>query len=163
MDDAYTAAVITISDKGSRGERADTSGPKLCGLLAADGWNVVYTSIVPDDIGKIAEELKACADDKHLDMVVTTGGTGLTDRDNTPEATESVLTRKVPGIAEHMRSESAKVTPNGILSRGVSGLRGKTLIINVPGSEKAAAECLGFVMPAIGHAVKMARSVHTEH
>jgi molybdenum cofactor synthesis domain-containing protein len=162
-DKKYTAAVITVSDKGSRGERADTSGPRLAAMLAEDGWDVIHTAVVPDDPARIGAELIACADGLRAELVVTTGGTGFTNRDNTPEATLAVIERQAPGISEYMRAESAKVTPHGMLSRGVSGLRGGSLIINVPGSEKAASECLGFVMKTVKHAIKMLRSVDTEH
>jgi molybdenum cofactor synthesis domain-containing protein len=158
-----TAAIITVSDKGSRGERADTSGPKLAEMLTGNGWVISYTAIVPDEREDIKAELIKCSDELKIDFIVTTGGTGFTKRDTTPEATMEIIERVAPGIAEHMRAESAKVTPSGILSRGVSGLRGDSLIVNVPGSVKAASECLGFILPAIEHAIVMLQSEATEH
>jgi len=158
-----TAAIITISDKGSRGERVDTSGPALETMLRDNGYDVSYTAIVPDEAAKIQEQLIKCSDSFNLNLVLTSGGTGFTRRDITPEATSAVIERFAPGIAEHMRRESAKVTPNGILSRGVSGIRGDTLIVNLPGSEKAAKECLSFILPALNHAFKMLGVDSVEH
>jgi molybdenum cofactor synthesis domain-containing protein len=158
-----TAAIITVSDKGSRGERTDLSGPALADMLTGNGWTIAYTVIVPDERTDIKAELIRCSDELKIDFIITTGGTGFTKRDTTPEATLEVLERVAPGIAEHMRAESAKVTPSGILSRGVSGLRGDSLIVNVPGSVKAAKECLGFVLPAVEHAIIMLQSDATEH
>lgn len=151
----YTAAIITMSDKGSRGERKDTAGPALRELLEADGWEVVYTSIIPDDFETIKNELILCCDDKNAALVATTGGTGFSKRDVTPEATKAVIERETPGIPEAMRLESLKITPTGCLSRAAAGLRGDTLIINCPGSEKAARECLGAVLPALRHGIEI--------
>ncbi len=153
-----TAAVITISDKGFRGERIDTSGPALCNLLEAQGWIITYTTIIPDEVNEIKKELIQCADQKKVALLLTTGGTGFSPRDLTPEATKEVLEREIPGIPEVMRLESMKITPNGCLSRGVSGIRKQTLILNLPGSEKAAKENLCAVLPSIEHGVKMIRS-----
>lgn len=136
----YTAAVITVSDRGSRGERTDTSGPALCTILKEQGYTVEYTCIVPDEREQIRRELIRCADEMGTDLVLTTGGTGFSPRDITPEATKDVIERETPGIPELMRSESMKITPRGCLSRGCAGIRGKTLIVNLPGSEKAARE-----------------------
>jgi len=159
----YTAAVITMSDKGARGEREDTSGPRLCDTLTQSGYSVTHTKIVPDNIEDIKNELKYCADELKVDFVITTGGTGFTPRDNTPEATMAIIERATPGIAEFLRAESIKKTPNGMLSRGVSGIRAGTLFVNVPGSERAAAECLSFLLPTLSHALKMLRGRNTEH
>ena len=153
-----TAAVITISDKGSRGERIDTSGPALCGILKENGWDVVYTSIIPDEKELIKEELILCADIKRTALVLTTGGTGFSPRDITPEATEEVIERKVPGIPEVMRSESMKITPHGCLSRSAAGIRKSTLIINLPGSKKAAGENFLAVLKPVCHGVEMIQS-----
>ena len=134
----YTAAVITVSDKGARGEREDTSGPNLCRILEEKGFDVVHTAIVPDDAGEIQRQLLHCSDDAHIALVLTTGGTGFSPRDITPEATLAIVERQTPGIPEAMRAESMRITPKGCLSRSVAGIRGRTLIINLPGSKKAA-------------------------
>ena len=151
MSTDYTAAVITLSDLGSRGLREDTSGPALCEILRGDGWNVVHTEILPDDAEQIKAALVRCADEKGVCLVVTTGGTGFSPRDVTPEATKAVIERECPG------AESLRITPRGCLSREVSGIRGGTLIVNCPGSEKAARECIGAVLPALKHGVEMLR------
>ena len=153
----YTAAVITISDKGSQGLRKDTSGPAVCELLRADGWNVVYTTVIPDDQETIQNTLIHCADDLGVCLAATTGGTGFSKRDVTPEATKAVIERETPGIPEAMRAESMRITPRGCLSREAAGIRGETLILNCPGSEKAARECLGAVLPTLRHGVEMLR------
>lgn len=152
------AAVITVSDKGARGERVDTSGPALCALLAQHGWTVEYTALVPDEKTEIERELVYCADALGAALVLTTGGTGFSPRDVTPEATLSVLERRTPGIPEAMRAESMRITPRGCLSRGEAGIRGRTLIVNLPGSEKAAKENLLAVLDALAHGVQMLRS-----
>lgn len=154
----FTAAVITISDKGFRGEREDTSGPALCAMLQEHGWDVKYTALVPDDKAMIQRELLTCADEKHLALVLTTGGTGFSPRDITPEATLEVLERLTPGIPEAMRAESMRITPHGCLSRETAGIRKDTLIINLPGSKKASSENLSAVIKAVRHGVEMLRS-----
>lgn len=152
---AYTAAVITISDKGSRGERVDTSGPALCEMLNEAGWDVVYTNIIPDEKEQIKAELMNCADKKGISLVLTTGGTGFSPRDVTPEATMEVIERHTPGIPEAMRAESLRITPKGCLSRSEAGIRKGTLIVNLPGSEKAAKENLAAVLEALEHGLDM--------
>lgn len=152
---AYKAGVITVSDKGSRGERRDTAGPALVKILTEAGYEVVYTNIVPDEIEQIRDELIKCADDLKTDLVLTTGGTGFSPRDITPEATKSVIERETPGIAELMRAESMKITSHGCLSRSVAGIRNRTLIVNLPGSEKGARENLEAVLKPLGHGIKM--------
>ncbi|MHB8109572.1 MAG: MogA/MoaB family molybdenum cofactor biosynthesis protein [Syntrophorhabdaceae bacterium] len=149
----YRAKIITISDKGSRGERIDTSGPALKRLLETKGFVTDDVIIVPDEIDRIADCLKEASDRDHCDVIVTTGGTGLSSRDVTPEATRSVIERDLPGFAEIMRAESYKITPHAIISRAICGIRGNSIIINLPGSEKAAIECLGFVIAALPHAL----------
>ena len=149
------AAVITVSDKGSRGERQDTSGPALCEILRGMNWEIAYTAIIPDEAEVIKSELIKCADELKVGLVLTTGGTGFSPRDVTPEATREVIERDVPGIPEAMRAESMKITPMGCLSRAVAGIRGATLIINLPGSEKAARECFSAVSGAIQHGTEM--------
>ena len=155
---SYTAAVITISDKGARGERRDTSGPAVCAMLAEAGYEVIRTGIVPDEKTQISEELRQCADDLGCALVITTGGTGFSPRDVTPEATLEVLERLTPGIPEAMRAESLKITPHGCLSRETAGIRGRSLIINLPGSEKAARENLAAVLKPIRHGIDMLHS-----
>ena len=156
------AAVITVSDKGARGERQDTSGPALRRLLEEMGWEAAYTKIIPDEFELIRSELVKCADELKLPLVLTTGGTGFAPRDVTPEATLAVLEREARGIPEAMRAESMKITPMGCLSRAVAGIRGATLIINLPGSEKAARECFSAVSAAIPHGIAMLTG-NTEH
>ncbi len=151
----YKAAVLTLSDKGSRGERVDTAGPACQKILEDKGWDVVYHNIISDDYDGIRQELKKCADEIKVTLVVTTGGTGFSLRDVAPEATLSVCDREVRGIPEAMRAESMRITPMGMLSRAAAGLRGQTLIVNVPGSEKAAKECLSAVIDPIGHGVEV--------
>ena len=155
---SYTAAVITVSDKGFRGERTDTSGPALCAMLKAQGLELCYTAIVPDEAGMIKAELIKCADELKISLVLTTGGTGFSPRDITPEATMEIVERATPGIPEAMRAESMKITPRGCLSRSAAGIRGRTLIINLPGSEKAAKENLNAVLPAVAHGLDMLAS-----
>jgi molybdopterin adenylyltransferase len=148
----YKAIVITVSDKGSRGERVDTSGPALARMLQ-NTYDVGNVIIVPDETEIIAAALKREIDENNVDLVVTTGGTGVSKRDVTPEATRVIIDRELPGFAEIMRSESYKVTPHSIISRGICGIRNESIIINLPGSEKAATENLGFVLRAIPHAL----------
>lgn len=150
-----TAAVITISDKGARGERTDTSGPAVCAILRDAGWEVVHTAILPDERGQIQAELIRCADERRVHLVLTTGGTGFSPRDVTPEATLAVVERETRGIPEAMRWESMKITPRGCLSRSAAGIRSRTLIVNLPGSEKAARENLAAVLDPIRHGVDM--------
>ena len=151
----YTAAVITISDKGARGERVDTSGPAVRAMLEEAGFEVVYTNIIPDDKEQIKSELIQCADERKIALVMTTGGTGFSQRDITPEATLAVIERETRGIPEAMRWASLQITPRGCLSRSAAGIRGKTLIVNLPGSEKAAKENLAAVIEPIGHGMDM--------
>lgn len=151
----YSAAVITVSDKGARGERADSSGPAICKILETEGFEVVYTGIVPDETEQIKEELISCADERNIALVLTTGGTGFSQRDVTPEATLAVIERETRGIPELMRAFSLKITPRGCLSRSVAGIRKNTLIINLPGSEKAAKENLEAVLEPLKHGLAM--------
>ena len=153
----YTAAVITISDKGYRGERVDTSGPNLVEILKSKGFDVAYTSIIPDEREMIRAELCKCADELGIALVLTTGGTGFSPRDVTPEATIAVCQRMTPGIPEAMRFESMKVTNRAMLSRSQAGIRGYTLIVNLPGSPKAIRENLAAVLPSLDHGLEMLR------
>lgn len=153
----YKAAVLTISDKGFRGERVDTSGPALREMLMQAGYEVVHAAILPDERGQIAEALKQLAE-AGVALVLTTGGTGFSPRDITPEATLDVIERQTPGLAETMRAESMRLTPRGCLSRGVAGIRNRTLIVNLPGSERAARENLTAILPALEHGLEMLMS-----
>ena len=155
---SYTAAILTISDKGARGEREDKSGPVLCELAAEHGYQVVYTAIIPDEKDQIQAELIKCSDELHVSLVLTTGGTGFSPRDVTPEATLAVVERATRGIPEAMRMESMKITPRVCLSRSAAGIRGRTLIINLPGSPKAARENVLAVIDTIQHGMEMLMS-----
>lgn len=152
---SYTAAVITVSDMSSRGERVDTSGPNLAALLQSRGYEVVHTAIVPDEMDEIQAQLLLCADEKKINLILTTGGTGFSPRDITPEATLAVVERLTPGIPEAMRAESMKITPKGCLSRSAAGIRGRSLIINLPGSKKASQENILAVLDPIEHGLEM--------
>ena len=154
----YTAAVITISDKGSVGEREDLAGPEVSKILEQYGYIVSHNNIVPDEQDQIEKELIRCADEMDIALVVTTGGTGFSHRDVTPEATIAVCQRLTPGISEAMRMESLKITNRAILARQQAGIRGSTLIINLPGSPKAARENLGFVIGSLDHGLEMLRA-----
>lgn len=151
----YTAAVITVSDLGSQGKRADTSGPAVCKMVEEAGFSVVHTEIVPDEQEKIKNAILTCADEKKISLILTTGGTGLSPRDVTPEATLAVLDREIRAIPVAMWFEGLKITPRAMLSRAVAGTRGTSLIINLPGSEKAAKENLSAVLGALEHAMHM--------
>ena len=147
--------ILTLSDRSSRGERADASGPALANLIQGEGWSVVRQSLLPDDESAIREILTAWSDSGEMDVVLTTGGTGFAPRDVTPEATRAVIQREAPGLAEAMRAASLKVTPHAMLSRIVTGIRGKTLIVNLPGSPKGAVENLQVILPVIPHAIQL--------
>ena len=151
----YRAAVITMSDKGSQGLREDTAGDAVVRILEENGWKIEYRTMIPDDMEQIKAELVKCADELKVTLVATTGGTGFSMRDVTPEATLAVVDREVRGIPEAMRAESMKITPMGMLSRAAAGLRKQTLIINLPGSRKAASECLEAVIKPIKHGVEV--------
>lgn len=154
-DRPLRVAVLTISDRSSAGQRPDLSGPALAAEIEKFGWVCVQTAVVPDEISQISSILVNWADSGQSDLILTTGGTGFSPRDVTPEATRAVLHRETPGIAEAVRSRSLAVTPHAMLSRAVSGIRGKSLIINLPGSPKAAVESLGFIAAVLPHAVQL--------
>jgi len=158
-------AVLTVSDRASRGERPDVAGPALVELITEQGWVVVETAVVPDERLVIERPLPGWCDrvqpGGRLDLILTTGGTGFAPRDVTPEATMAVIQRIAPGIAEAMRMESLKITPHAMLSRGAAGIRGRTLIVNLPGSPKAAVENLQVVLPVIPHAIELLRETST--
>ena len=148
------AAILTISDKGFRGEREDLSGPMVRESLENAGFSIAQVEVLPDDQQLIEERLCRLADQAGFDLVVTTGGTGVSPQDVTPDATLAVIDRQIPGMAEAMRASSLKKTPHAILSRAVAGIRGETLIINLPGSVKGARENLQAVLPALEHALE---------
>lgn len=150
------AAIITASDKGARGEREDTSGDKAQEILTAAGYTVVDRCIVPDEQKQIEEKMREYAD-RGVALVVTTGGTGFSERDVTPEATIAVCDRLTPGIPEAMRALSMKITPRAMLSRAAAGICKRTLIVNLPGSRKAVAECLEFILPSLEHGIEILR------
>ena len=160
---AIRAGVLTISDKASRGERADTSGDAIRELLTSIDAAVQRSEVVPDERDRIAATLRAWADSDELDLIVTTGGTGLGPRDVTPEATAEVIERPVPGLGELMRSAGAKHTPMAALSRGVAGVRGRCLIVNLPGSPKGVRENLSSVIDLLPHAVELLRGRVGDH
>jgi molybdenum cofactor synthesis domain-containing protein len=150
-------AVLTVSDRSARGERPDGSGPALVAAIQSQGWEVKRQGILPDDLRMLRESLAAWSDRGDLDIILTTGGTGFSSRDVTPEATRAILDREAPGLAEAMRAASLSKSPHAMLSRAVAGMRGRVLIINLPGSPKAAVENLEIVLPALEHAVKLLR------
>ena len=151
----YTAAVITISDKGAIGQRIDTSGPNLVNILKEHEYDVVYTTIIPDDFDTIKAELCKCSDELGVALVLTTGGTGFSPRDITPEAAMDIIERPTPGIPEAMRAESMRITPKGCLSRSVAGIRKRSLIITLPGSRKASQENILAVIDPVAHGLDM--------
>jgi len=151
------AAVVTMSDKGSAGLREDASGPVLRRLLEQEGHEVVSTHVLPDEQAEIEGLLRWLADGGTVDLILTTGGTGLAPRDRTPEATLAVIERAAPGFCEAMRAASLAITPHAMLSRAVAGVRGKTLIINMPGSPKACREHYAVIAPALSHATDTLR------
>ena len=150
----FTVGILTISDKGARGDREDKSGAVIREILASIDAHIINYDVIPDEKELIVKKLSKWADEDNLDILITTGGTGLTPRDVTPEATLAVVDRIVPGFAEAMRAESLKKTPHAMLSRAVVGTRGKCLIINLPGSPKAVRECLEVILPALPHAIE---------
>ena len=156
-----TAAVITVSDKGSQGLREDKSGPVVSSILQEKGYDVVYTSIIPDDQPTIVAEFIKLADEK-INLIVSTGGTGFSKRDVTPEATYAVCQKMAPGIGEMMRAESAKITPKACLSREAAGIRDDSLIVNLPGSPKAASENLLAVIDPIHHGLEILLGLDAE-
>ena len=151
------AAILTLSDKGARGERTDESGPALAVWLAERGVNTVHARVIPDEYDQIVEVLTDWADRDIADLILTTGGTGVSPRDVTPEATVQVCSRMIPGMGELMRLESLKITPMASLSRAGAGIRNRSLIVNLPGSPKGALENLAAVWPVIGHGVEKIR------
>lgn len=158
----FTVAVITLSDKGAKGERIDESGPAAREKLEKAGYEVAEYMILPDEPAALKTQLKRLADGRQVDLIVTSGGTGFSMRDQTPEATLAVADRNAPGIAEYIRYRSMEMTSRAMLSRGVSVIRGKTLIINLPGSPRAVKESLDFILPSLGHGLEILRGTASE-
>ena len=161
-DRPFRTAVITLSDKGARGERKDESGPAAAQMLADAGYEILETILLPDEPELLKKELCRLADQRQADLVITSGGTGFSPRDRTPEATMAVADRNVPGIAEYIRMRSMEVTKRAMLGRGVSVIRKNTLIINLPGSPKAVRESLGFILDSLDHGLKVLRNSVSE-
>ena len=157
------AGILTISDKGSQGQRRDESGKVIREILSTLDSHIAKYEVVPDEADIIAGKLAEWADSGEMDLILTTGGTGLGPRDITPEATLSILDKVAPGFTEAMRAETSKITPYAMLSRAIAGVRKRCLIINLPGSPKAVRECLDVVLPAIPHAVEIIKGEVTEH
>ncbi len=157
------AGVLTISDKASKGERVDTSGAAIAELLGTISASIERTDVVPDEGSQISDTLRSWADSGEVDLIITTGGTGLSPRDVTPEATADVIERPAPGLSELMRSEGLKHTPMAALSRGVAGVRGRCLIVNLPGSEKGVRQSLAAVIDILPHAVEILRDRVGDH
>ena len=163
LDSIISVGIITVSDSSFRGEREDLGGPAIREILLAAGAAIGDTIIVPDEQDQIAATIRHLADQRRLDLVLTTGGTGLAARDVTPQATLACLEYQVPGIAEAMRAYSLTKTPAAMTSRAVAGVRGRTLIVNLPGSPKAVRECLDVLVPALPHAISLLRGETGDH
>ncbi len=158
----FQAAVLTVSDKGSAGERQDTCGPLIARILSQSGYEIVRQEIVPDEQKRIEAALVSMADESGAALVLTAGGTGFSLRDVTPEATCAVCSRLAPGIPEAMRAGSMEITDRAMLSRAAAGIRGQTLIVNLPGSPKAARECLEIILPPLAHGLEILRGQASE-
>ena len=156
------AGIITVSDKCSQGKREDLSGPAIAEMLADVAIEIKYTTIIPDETDQIKEAIINFADVKKLDLILTTGGTGVSPRDLTPDATLEVIEKQIPGMSEAMRQKSLLITPHAMISRAVAGIRGKCLIINLPGSPKGAKENLAVVLPALKHAIEKIKGDDSE-
>ena len=157
------SVIITVSDKGSKGEREDKSGQVIKEMITEINGDIVDYKIIPDERAIIKEEMKIIADSDKADLVLTTGGTGFAERDITPEATAEIIEKEVSGIPEKMRMDTVKITPMAALSRAKAGIRGKTLIVNLPGSPKAVRECLESIIDILPHGVDILRGNVTEH
>jgi molybdenum cofactor synthesis domain-containing protein len=155
--------ILTASDRSARGERPDASGPALADLVHAEGWSVAKQAILPDDRSALASALREWADSGEVDVILVTGGTGFAPRDVTPEATRDVIEREAPGLAEAMRAASLKITPHAMLSRLVAGIRGRAVIVNLPGSPKGAIENLQVILPVLEHAVQLLNEQDAGH
>jgi molybdopterin adenylyltransferase len=150
----FNAGIITVSDKGSQGKRQDLSGPAIAEMLAGAAISIKKTLIIPDEVDQISKAIMQFADIEQLDLILTTGGTGVSPRDLTPDATLKVIDKEIPGMAEAMRFASMQITPHAMISRAVAGIRGRCLIINLPGSPKGAKENLASILPALKHAIE---------
>ena len=157
----FKAAIITASDKGSKHLREDLSGPCIKAILEAANYEVVSMDILPDDKDLLAKKMVELSD-KAIPLILTTGGTGFSPRDNTPEATKAIIEKEVPGIPEAIRAYSLKITPRAMLSRATAGIRKQSLIINLPGSPKAVKECLDYILPTLDHGLKILLNVDSE-
>ncbi len=155
-------AILTISDKGYKGEREDRSGPLLRNIIIENQGEVRIMKIIPDERELIEKELKEIADKEEVDVILTTGGTGFSPRDVTPEATKAIIEREAPGLTEAMRLKSLEITPHAMLSRAVAGMRKKTLIVNLPGSPKGAKENFEIILPALKHGIEILRGQTSE-
>src|SRR4030065_1477411 len=149
--------IITVSDRSSRGNRPDESGPCLVSAVNVQGWHVTRTIVLPDELDQLSTILVAWADSGEMDVILTTGGTGFSPRDVTPEATLAIIHRLTPGIAEAMRSTSLQITSHAMLSRAIAGIRSHTVIVNLPGNPKAAVENFSVIIPVLPHAVQLLR------
>lgn len=158
----FRAAVVILSDKASSGQREDLSGPKAREILEGNGYEVIETVVIPDDPARIKTELIRLSDGREADLIITSGGTGFSSRDRTPEATMEIAERNAPGISEYMRMRSMELTDRAMLTRGVSVIRGNTLIVNLPGSPKAVGECLGFILGGLEHGLRVLRGSVSE-
>lgn len=162
MNRPFQAAVIVLSDRASQGEYEDLSGRRACDILKSKGYEVIESILIPDDKDRLKAELIRLSDGREADLILTSGGTGFAVRDITPEATLEVAERNAPGIAEYMRMKSAEITDRAMLSRAVSVIRGHSVIINLPGSPKAVEECLGFILGALDHGIRILRGAKPE-
>ncbi|HSF80947.1 MAG TPA: MogA/MoaB family molybdenum cofactor biosynthesis protein, partial [Anaerolineales bacterium] len=147
--------ILTVSDRSAAGERADSSGPALEEVIVEQGWRVVRRAVLPDELMTLSDTLASWADSGEMDVILTTGGTGFSRRDVTPEATQTIIQRPAPGLAEAMRAASLQITPHAMLSRATAGIRGASLIINLPGSPRGAVENLQVILPVLPHAVQL--------
>jgi molybdopterin adenylyltransferase len=147
--------IITVSDRSYRGERPDESGPALVNAISQQGWQVIRTEILPDEVEQLIKVLTQWSDRGEMDVILTSGGTGFSPRDVTPEATQAVIQRSTPGLTEAMRSASLRITPHAMLSRATSGIRARTLIVNLPGSPMGAIENLAVLVPILPHAIQL--------
>ncbi len=161
-ENKFCAGIITASDKGARGEREDLSGPAIEEMIREKGYEVISRKVLPDDEDTLYQEMVRLADEEAADIIFTTGGTGLSPRDNTPEATLRAATKNVPGIAEAIRAYSLTITSRAMLSRAVSVMRNQTLIINLPGSPKAVRESLAYILPSLEHGIKIMKGIDGE-